>query len=399
MKRRLIALAADRTAALDAAQTALEAGNQSEYQSQMEKVTNINTQIEQVQNLIREQERQIDTRQPSPAEARDLAEERGRLLQEGQAVTFDSAELRRMVNSVTIGGTLVQPTGAESEVQGGNAPISSILDMVRVEDLTGLGQYEVPYLISSFDGTAADMASKSGQARTASTDPTWGISVIKPIEVTTTSFVDRNIAKLTPAKYYEKVQAEATRALRRKVAALIVNGDGANSPQMYGIKNAANKAGSAITKAMTPYSAIDVNTLDELYFAYGADSEVAGQAQLLLTKADLKAIGQLRGTNEKRRLFTITPSGNGNTGVIADGGVQIPYVLAPDLDAGDLIYGNALHYMLGLFGSYEIRIDESVKAVERMHAILGDVSVGGNVIEHEGFVYLAKAAASAGGES
>ena len=399
MKRRLIALAADRTAALDAAQTALEAGNQSEYQSQMEKVTNINTQIEQVQNLIREQERQIDTRQPSPAEARDLAEERGRLLQEGQAVTFDSAELRRMVNSVTIGGTLVQPTGAESEVQGGNAPISSILDMVRVEDLTGLGQYEVPYLISSFDGTAADMASKSGQARTASTDPTWGISVIKPIEVTTTSFVDRNIAKLTPAKYYEKVQAEATRALRRKVAALIVNGDGANSPQMYGIKNAANKAGSAITKAMTPYSAIDVNTLDELYFAYGADSEVAGQAQLLLTKADLKAIGQLRGTNEKRRLFTITPSGNGNTGVISDGGVQIPYVLAPDLDAGDLIYGNALHYMLGLFGSYEIRIDESVKAVERMHAILGDVSVGGNVIEHEGFVYLAKAAASAGGES
>jgi hypothetical protein len=46
-----------------------------------------------------------------------------------------------------------------------------------------------------------------------------------------------------------------------------------------------------------------------------------------------------------------------------------------------------MHYLLGLFGGYEIRIDESVKAIERMHTILGDVSIGGNVIEHEGFVY------------
>ena len=39
-------------------------------------------------------------------------------------------------------------------------------------------------------------------------------------------------------------------------------------------------------------------------------------------------------------------------------------------------------------GIYEIRIDESVKAIERMHTILGDVALGGNVIEHEGFVYF-----------
>ena len=89
-------------------------------------------------------------------------------------------------------------------------------------------------------------------------------------------------------------------------------------------------------------------------------------------------------------LFKITPAGNGNTGMISDGGVQIPYVLVPDLTDGDLIYGNPLHYLLGLFGDYEIRIDESVKAVERMHTILGDVAVGGNVVEHQGFVYYAK---------
>ena len=114
-----------------------------------------------------------------------------------------------------------------------------------------------------------------------------------------------------------------------------------------------------------------------------------------LTKADLKAIGELRGTNEKQRLFKITPSGNGNTGMITDGGVQIPYVLVPSLSSGDLIYGNPMHYLLGLFGDYEIRIDESVKAIERMHTILGDVALGGNVIEHHGFVVYTKAAVSA----
>ena len=108
---------------------------------------------------------------------------------------------------------------------------------------------------------------------------------------------------------------------------------------------------------------------------------------LQLRKTDLKAFGQLRGTNEKLRLFNISKQGNGNRGVIADGGVQIPYVIVPDLTAGDLIYGNPLNYMLGLFSGYEIRVDESAKAIERMHTILGDVMLGGNVVEHQGFVY------------
>lgn len=391
MKRKLIALAADRKAALDAAQKALEADNQTEYSAQMEKVSNINTQIEQVQALIAEQERQVGAAVPSAAETRDMQAERGNDLLNHKAVKLTSKEvLRDLRNAVTIGGTLVQPTGADSRIHGDGAPISSILDMVQVEDLTGLAGYEVPYLISEFDGTEGDLTANSGQARSNSSDPSFGISEIKPMEVTTTSYVDRNLAKISPANYYERVHAMALRALRRKAAALIVNGDSLATHVMLGIKGAKNKAGSTIIATDT-YSAIDVNTLDNLYFAYGADSELAGEAVLQLTKADLKAFGQLRGTNEKGRLFTITPQGNGNRGIIADGGVQIPYVLVPDLSSGDLIYGNPLHYLLGLFGDYEIRVDESVKAVERMHTILGDVAIGGNVVEHRGFVYYSKA--------
>ena len=136
MKRKLIALATDRTAALNAAQAALEADNQTEYSSQMEKVANLNAEIERVQNLIAEQERQVLTAQPSAAEVRDMAAERGTQLFNHQSVRISNAEIRRALRNSTdgvlLGGTLVQPTGADSEIHGDSGAISSILDMVQV---------------------------------------------------------------------------------------------------------------------------------------------------------------------------------------------------------------------------------------------------------------------------
>lgn len=387
MKKRLIALAAERTTALNAAAAAREAKNETEFSAQMEKVHNLNAEIEKVQSLIAEQERQILTAQPSAAEVRDMAAERGVQLMNRQSVKISNVEIRRALrNAVTITGQIVQPTGAGSEIHGGDSAIASILDLVRVEDMSGLSGWEEPYVITEGTAVTADPVAKSGTARTTSTDPTFGIAQIIPMEITTTSYVDRNIGTLSPARYFEKVQALALRALRRDAVKMIVNGAVDGTKTSYGIKTAKNKANTNITKIDT-YTAIDENTLDDLYFDYGADSELGGEAVLQLTKADLKAIGQLRGTNEKQRLFTITPQGNGNRGVIADGGVQIPYVLVPQLTAGDLIYGNPMHYLLGLFGDYEIRADESVKSIERMHTILGDAMIGGNVVEHEGFVY------------
>lgn len=393
MKRKLIALANDRTAALNAAEAAYKAGNQAEYNSQMEKVANLDKEIETVKNFLQAQERQILESTPSAAETRDMAEERGNLLMQHKDVRLPENEvLRCLRNSVTITGALVQPTGAGSEIHGGNAPISSILDMVRVEDYTGLSGWEEAYLITESGAEVNDPVAKSGQARGNTASPTFGVAQIVPMEVSVTDFVDKSISDLSPARYYEKVLSLALRALRREAVKIIVNGAVDGTKTIYGIKTAKNKAGAAITKAGT-YTAIDENTLDELYFAYGSDSELAGGAVLQLTKADLKAIGRLRGTNEKRRLFTITPGGNGNTGVIADGGVQLPYVLVPGLSAGDLIYGAPMNYILGLFGDYSIRVDESVKSIERMHTILGDVKLGGNVVEHEGFVYYSKTGA------
>lgn len=401
LRRDLVDLTTQRTARLEAAQAALDAGNQADYDSAMTDVRNFNDRIQNIQDLIAEQDREImATPAPAGAEVRDMAEERGHALMTGKAVTFTADETRRAVmNSITLGtGTLVEPTGAGTDIRDplGNV-VSSIVDQVYVQNLTGMGSFLEPYVISELDAKGGKVSTNAGKARTASTDPTFGVAKISPYELNVTQFVDRNISRLSPADYYTKIYNMAMRAMRRKLAGLIVNGDGQATPDMFGIKTAKNVAGAVIA-ASVDVSSIDENLLDNLFFSYGSDEAIGQNARLYLNKADLKAIGKLRNT-DKQRVFKINPTaGNPNTGTIEDGGNIVPYTIVSDLTAlsgstasssaaiQTMLYGDPANYELGLFGDYTVRVDDSVKAVERMVTILGDAMVGGNLIVDKGFV-------------
>ena len=417
LRQKLMDMAKERGDFLASAETALEEGRQEDYTSAMEKVTNLNGEMGRIQALIQEQDRKaLEGPAPGAAEVRDMAEERGALLMKGDPVTFSVHEIRRAVmnESVTATpsgttlatGTLVEPTGAGSNIRDplGNG-VSSIVDQVYVQDLTGMGAFMEPYVISELEASSGRVEALAGTARPQSVDPAFGIAEIKPYELNVTTFVDRNISRLSPANYYDKIFGMAMRAMRRKLAGFIVNGDGETSHVMHGIKTALNKAGNPIY-ATQNVSGVDVDLLDTLYFAYGSSSEMGPRARLLLTKQDLKALGALRGTNEKRRLLEVTPdAGNPNTGAIRDGGMVLSYTICPDLtslagapageaDLQTMLYGDPMNYELGLFGGYTVRVDESVKAVERMVAILGDAMVGGNLIVDKGFVVATLPAAS-----
>ena len=387
MRRKLIDLCNTRSKEMEKAEAAINANDQETYAACMVKIKNMNTEIENIQALIREQDRKVMEAPANPAEQRDMAEDRGATLMRGDDVQISAAEVRRMFNSTTVAtGTIVQPTGAGTNIHDpvGNQ-VSSIIDQVTVQDLTGMGAYQEPYVKAEMEAQSQKVETAAGTARTA-TDPTFGIAELRPREVNVTSFVDRNIARLSPADYYAKVMAMAMRAMRRAIAKMIITGDGEGSPAMFGITNAKNKASENIFAEET-ITAIDATTLDQLYFAYGSDVAIGANARLLLTKKNLKAFGALRGTNEKRRLLDIVPDmANPNTGIIRDGGVVIPYTISSDVTDQKLLYGDPANYLLGLFGGYTIRVDESVKAVERMYAILGDVMVGGNLVVDKGFV-------------
>lgn len=407
MRRKLTEKLQERTALLEKAEGLLQEGNREEYRTQMEAVKAMNGEIEEIKGLIQEQDRKFMEKAPDLAEEKDKAEERGNALMKGQEVKFSALEVSKALflpqhaveKSVTLAtGTLAQPTGAGTNIRDplGNG-VGAIIDQVYVQDLTGMASYLEPYVISEFNASGADVATAAGTARTASGDPTFGVAKIAPYELTTTSYVDRNISRLTPANYYAKVYAMAIRAMRRDTVKMIFNGDGQSTNDMFGIKTAKNVAGNAIY-ATKELSAVDADLLTELMFAYGGDEMLGGSCRLYLNKADLLALGKIRGTNEKRRLFDIVPdAGNPNTGTIREGGSIVPYSIASNLTAlsgssqgsaaiQTMVYGDPMNYELGLFGDYTVRVDESVKAVERMLTILGDAMVGGNLIVDKGFV-------------
>lgn len=403
MRRKMIDLMQKRAGFLEAAETAYKSGDKETYKSEMEKVHNLNDEIAEVKALVDEQEKKFVETPAAPGEEREKAEERADVLKKGGVIQLSALEvckgLSDLRKSVTLAsGMLAQPTGADSNIRDmlGNV-VSSIVDQVSVQNLTGMESYLVPYTISESDAKGGKVSTNAGTARTDSTDPTFGVAKISPYELNTTNYVDRNISRLSPADYYARIYGMAMRAIRRKLAALIVNGDGQATPDMFGIKNAKNRAGNAIY-ASVDVSSVDENLLDTLFFAYGSDEAIGQNARLYLPKSDLKAAGKLRNTN-KERVFKIHPDGgNPNVGTIEDGGTFVPYTINSNLTAlstatassteatPTMLYGDPTNYLLGLFGDYSIRVDESIKGVERMYTILGDAMVGGNLTVDKGFV-------------
>ena len=406
MRRKLIDLKQQRSTLLEGAEALLKEGKREEYRAEMEKISNMNADIKDLEDLVREQDRKFMEKAPDLAEERDKAEERGNQLMKGLEVKFSSLEVAKALfvpkhveQSVTLAtGTLAQPTGAGSNIRDAlGYGVGAIIDQVYVQDLTGMAAYLEPYVISEPDANGAKVSTAAGTARNASSDPTFGVAKISPYELTTTSYVDRNISRLTPAAYYAKVFNMAMKAMRRDTVKMIFNGDGQSTNDMFGIKTAKNVAGSNIF-ATIDVEAVDADLLTNLMFAYGGDEELGGNCRLYLNKKDLQALGKIRGTNEKRRLFDIVPdAANPNIGTIRDGGIIVPYSISKQLTAlsestkdsaaiPTMVYGDPQNYELGLFGDYTVRVDESVKAVERMLTILGDAMVGGNLIVDKGFV-------------
>ena len=400
MRRKLNDLKSQRTTLLEGAEALLKEGKREEYRAKMEQVTNLNADIQDLEQLVQEQDRKFLEKIPDRREEHEKAMERAEILQKGMEVKFSAAETIRDVyqaskQTTLATGTIVQPTGAGANIRDplGNV-VSSIVDEVYVQDLTGMSAYLEPYVITELDAKGGKVSTNAGTARAASTDPTSGVAKIAPSELNVTTYVDRNISRLSPANYYEKIRSMAMRAMRRKLSELIVNGDGQGSPDMFGIKNAKNLAGAEIFAKLELAGTVDENLLTELFFSYGGDETIGANARLYCNKKDLRALGKIRGS-DKKRVFEITPEGgNPNRGLIKDGGTMIPYAINSFLTAHTgaeaqtqtLVYGDPMNYEVGLFGEYTIRVDESIKGVERMITILGDAMVGGNLVVDKGFV-------------
>ena len=386
-RARLNDLKSQRASYLESAEKELTAGNTSEYKSWMDKAQALNPQIEDLNNLVKEYDRYDIAHAPKFGnDAKDL-QEMGQMLKNGERVGFATDLVKQALVSnaaTTFSGDLVAPTGGSSQINDGhNAQVSGLIDMVRVETFDGLAGWEESYLKEIQTATHGKPATVGGTTRTDSS-PEWRKAKLLAHEVQTTAFVDKNIAKLSPAAYAQKAQGYALTALRREINKLIINGDGSDSPEFFGMINAKNTKGENIFDT-SAVKAVNEDALRSLVFNYGGPEELSPNARLILDKVNLDALGQIKvGADDNRSLFDISLTGN--SGTIKSGGLIVPYTIASAIGSKTLAYGDPMAFMLALFGSYTIRVDESVKSVERMIAILGDVLAGGNLVADKGML-------------
>ena len=274
--------------------------------------------------------------------------------------------------------------------------VSSIVDQVKVTDMTGCGEYKVPYVKTA----ATANKTKEGEAYNNS-EPGFGYAPIKPTTITVLAYISKQVRKQSPVQYEQKVKEAALKALRAKLGAYIVKGDPtAEVTEPTGVQLA-----NADLIQTVPVAAIDEKTLRNIALQYGGDENVVGNAVLYLNKLDLVAFGDVRGTADKKPVYEITPDGNNpNTGVITDGGLSVRYCINSNIaalsaaetaaDAKTMFYGQPMNYECALFSNYEIVVSEDFKFDTGMLTIRGDVEVGGNVIHEKGFVVVTKKAAA-----
>lgn len=272
-------------------------------------------------------------------------------------------------------GKIATPTEVGGIVEGHNA-VSSIVDMVKITNAEGMGAYKVAYE----DADAAAAATAEGVAYNES-DPTFGLVTITPEKETVLSYVSEEVQKQTPLDYEAKVKDGALTALRKRAAAVITQ------------KLLASDINTTLS-----LPAIGADTLRKIALNYGGDENVVGGAVLFLNKADLIAFGDVRGSNEKKAVYEITPdASNPNTGIIKDGGLSVKYCINSNTeahataDAGDktMFYGVPQQaFELALFGDYEVKVSEDYMFNKGLLAIRGSVMLGGAVVQKGGFLVI-----------
>lgn len=310
----------------------------------------------------------------------NTAEERAKAFAASHKMTIENKEARDAV--LVSGGTIAQPVGVTG-INGLPAQVSSIVDMVKVVDASGMGGgYKVAYQIT---GSAASAHTEGSAAK--ESEPTFGLLNITAADKSLVSYISNKVRRQSPLTYEQKVRESAMTALRKEASKVIV----------------AALSGSAITETLD-ITAIDHTTLRKIALTHGGDESVVGSAVLLLNKADLIAFGDVRGTNEKKAVYEITPdSGNPNTGIIKDGGLSVRYVINSNCtsfasaSAGGkcMYYGNPQAIELALFGDYEVSTSEDYKFAEDMLTVRGTVSLGAGMGVYKGFVAVAKKVAAA----
>ena len=322
-------------------------------------------------------------------EKKSKVEERAQALKETGRMSIPTEETRSVLISSGTIATPTQVSGINDMIGGGNV---GALDLITVENCEGMGTHRVAYVAAE---TAAAPSQTEGSAATQK-EPTFDYVDITPSSIGCYAQISKQTKKQSPLQYEAKVTALALKSLKKSAVALIATKLKAST--ITQVENAEVETVGSGTAA-TVKGTITEQTLRKIAFAYGGSDEIDGGAVLFLNKADLVAFGDVRGTNEKKAVYEITPDGqNPNMGTIADGGLVVRYCILSGLTAcagtaqnssaaqPTMFYGNPKNFELDLFSNYEVKVSEDFAFTSLMDTVLGDAEVGRDVVVKNGFV-------------
>lgn len=287
-------------------------------------------------------------------------------------MTISHSETR---STLVSSGKIATPTKV-SGINDAFNTVSSIVDQVKVEDCHGMGSNKVAYVKTK---ATADITAEGANYNESDTE--FDFVTISPATVTVIGYLSKQTQKQSPLTYMAKVRECALNALRAKAGNIIVS-------KILASNLVVNK---------TDIAAIDEFALRKIALSYGGNENVVGNAVLYLCKADLIKFGDVRGKNEKKATYEITPSTeNPNIGIIKDGGLSVAYCINSSLAEGTMIYGQPKNCEMDLFSDYEIAVSDDFKFGQGLIAVRGDVELGADVVAAEGFIKAVITPAAAG---
>ncbi len=301
--------------------------------------------------------------------AREEIEERARNLQQHRAISLGSLDL-------------IAPEHIDGNVRSAFNEVSSIVDLVELVHLENGDSYKVAYEKTVGDAT---VIAEGGQYK--GTEPTFGYAPITKSKIGTIVYETEELQKLGLADYDTKIRNSISQAVRKRLTAEILFGNG-TTDHLVGIFS--DKAGALDGSSDLAIAKIDENTLDEIICSYGSKVDIT-EATLIMSKETLKEFVKVRGA-DKRKVYEIDYSRH-----TID---NVPFVLVDGLKSSAtattgeylMAYGSLKNYTLTSFDNYELKMSEDAKFDEGLIAYRGRGFFGGNVSKFNGFVRVKKSA-------
>ena len=297
-------------------------------------------------------------------ENKDL-EERANKLVSTRKMNISKKEIRSALLS---SGKIAKPTAVDG-IYNNTFGELGLLSEVIVKNYQG---YEtIAHAYKKANSTASDHTEGSSPTES---EPTYGVIKVQPSAISLISYISKAISRTSPLDYAAEVQASALTALRLKAEDFIIS----KIPACTDTDS--NKLASAVTLKET---AINEKTLRNIVLNFKPGSEFKGVATLFLTREQLIAFGDVRGTNEKLAVYTITPDVTNTRGTIQDKGLIVNYRIVDNLT--NMLYGYLGAFELDTFGDYSVEVSDDYKFAEGLLAVRGEAWIGGSLIVPNAF--------------